>query len=67
MVRKYGVGVLCPHCGLVSRRPAGFVRARRHFICGGCKEMIPLDRRTIRDDAGLGRKETVAAAWELDR
>jgi hypothetical protein len=41
---------LCTNCGLTSCRPVGFVRARRSFICGGCKEMIPLDRQTVLDE-----------------
>ena len=56
-MRKRSVSVLCTCCGLVSRRPAGFVRARRNFICGGCKELIPLDRRTVREDGGAGLHE----------
>ena len=43
------VTVLCTNCGLVSRRPGNFVRVRRMFVCGGCKEIIPLDSRTILD------------------
>lgn len=65
---KRSVSVLCTCCGLVSRRPAAFVRARRNFICGGCKELIPLDRRTVREDGALGSTKTAtAAASESDR
>lgn len=48
----YGVGVRCSKCGLVSRRPIGFLRARRSFVCGGCKEMIPLDEHSVLDRDG---------------
>jgi hypothetical protein len=48
-----GIGVLCVRCGLVSRRPIGFLRARRSFVCGGCKEIIPLDERSVLDREGV--------------
>ena len=49
----HGIGVLCGKCGLGSRRPIGFLRARRSFVCGGCKEMIPLDERSVLDRDGV--------------
>lgn len=54
---KDSVDVQCVRCGLMSRRPAAFVRARRSFICGGCKEMIPLDERSILDRAQIQPRE----------
>ena len=50
---SHGIGVLCSKCVLVSRRPIGFLRARRSFVCGGCKEMIPLDERSVLDRDGV--------------
>jgi hypothetical protein len=49
----HGIGVLCSKCGLVSRRPIGFLRARRSFVCGGCKEIIPLDEHSVLDREGV--------------
>jgi hypothetical protein len=49
----HGIGVLCNKCGLVSRRPIGFLRARRSFVCGGCKEIIPLDEHSVLDREGV--------------
>jgi hypothetical protein len=64
---KDSINVQCVRCGLMSRRPAAFVRARRSFICGGCKEMIPLDERSILDRAhvrprGLASPSPVAGS-----
>ncbi|MGH7035659.1 MAG: hypothetical protein ACREFL_18160 [Stellaceae bacterium] len=59
----HGIGVLCIKCGLVSRRPIGFLRARRSFVCGGCKEIIPLDERSVLDREGVcGARHVVGAA-----
>jgi hypothetical protein len=54
------ITVLCTNCGLLSRRPRNFLRVRRFFICRGCKEMLPLDSRTVLDAerGDIARHET---------
>jgi hypothetical protein len=52
------ITVLCTNCGLLSHRPHNFVRARRFFICGACKEMIRLDDRTILDSSHGEQRRT---------
>lgn len=49
LVSNKSLCVLCTNCGLVSRRPGNFLHVRRSFVCGRCKEMIPLNSRTILD------------------
>lgn len=38
------IALRCPHCQMISYRPAGFVRARSHFVCNYCYEMVRIDR-----------------------
>jgi len=38
------IALRCPHCQLVSYRPVGFVRAKSHFVCNYCLEMVEIDR-----------------------
>jgi regulator of nucleoside diphosphate kinase len=59
------ISVRCSNCGLASRRPVGFVRVRQTFVCGGCKEMIPLDARSILDDAAIGAAD--GDRWPVER
>lgn len=63
------ISVLCTQCGLVSRRPGAFVRARRSFVCGGCKEIIPLDGQTILSGPGTHEEKARpgAGAWPIAR
>jgi hypothetical protein len=41
------IALRCPHCQMVSYRPAGFVRARLHFVCNYCHEMSKIDRHQL--------------------
>ena len=54
------IALRCPHCRMVSHRPMGFVRAKAHFVCNYCLEMVPIDRhqRTL----ALARHEPVMDA-----
>jgi acetyl-CoA carboxylase beta subunit len=38
------IALRCPHCQLVSYRPVGFVRAKPHFVCNYCHEIVRIDR-----------------------
>jgi acetyl-CoA carboxylase beta subunit len=38
------IALRCPHCQLVSYRPVGLVRAKSHFVCNYCHEMVRIDR-----------------------
>jgi transposase-like protein len=38
------IALRCPQCQLVSYRPIGFVRAKSHFVCNYCREMVRIDR-----------------------
>jgi acetyl-CoA carboxylase beta subunit len=39
------IALRCPHCQMVSYRPLGFVRAKVHFVCNYCHEIVRIDRR----------------------
>jgi hypothetical protein len=51
------IALRCPHCQLVSYRPLSFVRAKVHFVCNYCHEIVRIDRhqRTL----ALARHESV--------
>jgi acetyl-CoA carboxylase beta subunit len=51
------IALRCPHCQLVSYRPHSFVRAKVHFVCNYCHEIVRIDRhqRTL----ALARHESV--------
>jgi hypothetical protein len=51
------IALRCPQCQLVSYRPTGFVRAKIHFVCNYCHEVVRIDRhqRTL----ALARHESV--------
>jgi len=51
------IALRCPHCQMVSYRPAGFVRAKRHFVCNYCREMVRIDRHEL--NLALARHEPV--------
>jgi acetyl-CoA carboxylase beta subunit len=38
------IALRCPQCQLVSYRPASFVRAKIHFVCNYCHEVVRIDR-----------------------
>jgi hypothetical protein len=54
------IALRCSYCQLVSYRPIGFVRAKSHFVCNYCHEMVLIDRhqRTL----ALARHEPVVDA-----
>jgi hypothetical protein len=66
-VSNRSVSVLCTNCGQISRRPAAFVHARRSFVCGGCKEVIPLDGQTILEGPAANEPRKEPAALEHGR
>jgi acetyl-CoA carboxylase beta subunit len=51
------IALRCPQCQLVSYRSTGFVRAKIHFVCNYCHEVVRIDRhqRTL----ALARHESV--------
>jgi hypothetical protein len=51
------IALRCPHCQMVSYRPAGFVRAKWHFVCNYCHEMSKIDRHEL--NLALARHEPV--------
>jgi acetyl-CoA carboxylase beta subunit len=38
------IALRCPQCQSVSYRPTGFVRAKMHFVCNYCREVVRIDR-----------------------
>jgi hypothetical protein len=51
------IALRCPHCQFVSFSPVGFVRAKVHFVCNYCHEIVRIDRhqRTV----ALARHESI--------
>ena len=41
------IALRCPHCQMVSYRPAGFVRAKAHYVCNYCHEVSKIDRHQL--------------------
>jgi hypothetical protein len=51
------IALRCPQCQMVSYRAVGFVRAKLHFVCNYCHEMVRIDHhlRTL----ALARHEPI--------
>jgi hypothetical protein len=54
------IALRCSRCERVSYRPVGFVRAKSHFVCNYCHDIVKIDRHEVlpaltqhRRDAGL--------------
>jgi hypothetical protein len=41
------IALHCPRCRRVSHRPVGFVRAKSHFVCNYCHDIVKIDRREM--------------------
>jgi hypothetical protein len=41
------IALHCPRCQRVSCRPVGFVRAKSHFVCNYCHDIVKIDRREV--------------------
>ena len=61
------INVLCTNCGLASRRPGKFALVRRYFICGACKELIPLDSGSVPALSPIQSERTEAFPIEHER
>jgi acetyl-CoA carboxylase beta subunit len=71
------IALRCPHCQMISYRPAGFVRARSHFVCNYCHEMVRIDRHqrtlafarheSVVDEEGDLLEQTAHTNDETDR
>jgi acetyl-CoA carboxylase beta subunit len=51
------IALRCPQCQLVSYRPTGFIRAKLHFVCNYCHEVVRIDRH--QRALALARHESV--------
>jgi hypothetical protein len=41
------IALFCPSCQRTSYRPVGFVRAKSHFVCNYCHNIVKIDHRRI--------------------
>jgi hypothetical protein len=41
------IALFCPSCQRTSYRPVGFVRAKSHFVCNYCHDIVKIDHRQI--------------------
>jgi hypothetical protein len=41
------IALFCPSCQRTSYRPVGFVRAKSHFVCNYCHDIVKIDHRQL--------------------
>jgi hypothetical protein len=41
------IPLFCPACQRMSYRPLGFVRAKSHFVCNYCYDIVKIDCRGV--------------------
>jgi transposase-like protein len=41
------IALFCPYCQRTSYRPVGFVRAKSHFVCNYCHDIVKIDRHKL--------------------
>jgi hypothetical protein len=41
------IALFCPSCRRTSYRPVGFVRAKSHFVCNYCHDIVEIDHREL--------------------
>jgi hypothetical protein len=41
------IALFCPSCQRTSHRPVGFVRAKSHFVCNYCHDIVEIDHRHL--------------------
>jgi hypothetical protein len=52
------IALRCPSCQRVSYRSVGFVRAKYHFVCNYCHDIVKIDRHEVLPTLTQRRRET---------